>query len=59
MSNRCQIDPRGGEGEADSRVGSGGPVPNKPLTIIGMQRFLLTVGRFLLTVELFYLQLTI
>ena len=32
MLNRCQIDPRGGEGEADSRVGSGGPVPNKPLT---------------------------
>ena len=23
---------RGGEGEADSRVGSGGPVPDKPLT---------------------------
>ena len=30
MSNRCQIEPWGGEGEADSRVGSGGPVPNKP-----------------------------
>ena len=24
------FDPRGGEGEADSRVGSGGPVPKKP-----------------------------
>ena len=34
MSNRCQIDPWGGEGEADSRVGSGGPVPNKPLTTL-------------------------
>ena len=34
MLNRCQIDPWGGEGEADSRVGSGGPVPNKPLTIL-------------------------
>ena len=31
MLNRCQIDPWGGEGEEDSRVGSGGPVPNKPL----------------------------
>ena len=38
MSNQCQIDvessridPEGG-GEADSRVGSGGPVPKKPLT---------------------------
>ena len=29
MSNRCQ---RGGEGKADSRVGSGRPVPKKPLT---------------------------
>ena len=34
MLNRCQIDPWGGEGEADSRVGSGGPVPNKPFTIL-------------------------
>ena len=32
MLNRCQIDPWGGEGEADSRVGSAGPVPNKALT---------------------------
>ena len=31
MSNRCQIDPGGGEG-TDSRVRSGGSVPNKPLT---------------------------
>ena len=31
----CQIDPWGGEGEVDSRVVSGGPVPNKPLTILG------------------------
>ena len=31
MLNRCQIDPLGGEGEADSRVGSGWSVPNKPL----------------------------
>ena len=30
MPNRCQIDPRGGEGEAGSRVGFGQPVPNKP-----------------------------
>ena len=29
MLKRCQIDPWGGEGEADSRVGSGGPVPKK------------------------------
>ena len=38
MSNQCRIDvefdPSGGEGEADSRVGSGGPVPNKPLTTV-------------------------
>ena len=34
MLNRCRIDPWGGEGEADSRMGSGGSVPNKPLTII-------------------------
>ena len=27
---RCQIDPWGGEGEVDSRMGSEGPVPNKP-----------------------------
>ena len=26
MLKRCEIDPRGGEGEADSRVGSGGPL---------------------------------
>ena len=32
MLNRCQIDPSKGEGEVDSRVGSGGPVLNKPLT---------------------------
>ena len=32
MLNRCQIDPWGWESEVDSRVGSGGPVPNKPLT---------------------------
>ena len=32
MLTRCQIDPRGGEGEVDSRVGSGGSVPKKPLT---------------------------
>ena len=31
---RCQIDPWGGEDKADSRVGSGGPVPNKPLTAL-------------------------
>ena len=34
MPNR----PWGGEGEADSRVGSGGPVPNKPLTTIAFDR---------------------
>ena len=34
MSDRYQIDPRGGEGEADLRVGSGGSVPNKPLTTL-------------------------
>ena len=27
------------EGEADSRVGSGGPVPNKPLTSLGTVKF--------------------
>ena len=36
MSNRCRIDatsiPEEGEGETDSRVRSGGSVPNKPLT---------------------------
>ena len=32
MLNRCQIEPWGGEGEVDSRVGSRGSVPNKPLT---------------------------
>ena len=32
MLNRCQIDPWGGEGDADSRVGSRGLVPNKPFT---------------------------
>ena len=30
MLNRCQIDAKGGEGEVDSRVGCGGPVPNNP-----------------------------
>ena len=34
-------------------MGSGGPVPNKPLT---REAFLLTVGAFLLTVKLLYLQ---
>ena len=34
MSNRCQIDPWWGEGEVDSRVGSGGPVPDKPLPML-------------------------
>ena len=34
MLNRCQIDLWGRESEADSRVGSGGSVPNKPLTIL-------------------------
>ena len=29
---RCQINPWGGEGEANSRVGPWGSVPNKPLT---------------------------
>ena len=38
MSNQCQIDPWGGEGEADSRVGSRGSVPNRPLTILGPKR---------------------
>ena len=37
--NRCQIDPRGGEGEADSRVRSGGSVPNEPLTTAAALRF--------------------
>ena len=37
MLNRCQTDPRGGEGEVDSREGSGGAVPNKPLTILETQ----------------------
>ena len=37
MLNRCQVDPWRGEGEADSRVGSGGAVPNKPLTTLGAQ----------------------
>ena len=32
MLNQCQIDPWGGEGEAASRVRSGGSVPNKPFT---------------------------
>ena len=31
---RCQTDPWGGESEADSSVGSGGPEPNKPLTTL-------------------------
>ena len=31
---RCQIDPWGREGEADSMVGSGWPVPYKPLTML-------------------------
>ena len=43
MSNQCRIDVKSmpnrpltkGEGEADSRVGSGGAVPNKPLTMLG------------------------
>ena len=36
MLNRCQIDSTsGGEGEADSRMRSGGSVPNKPLTSSG------------------------
>ena len=42
MSNQCRIDvesmpnrPRGGEGEANSRVRSRGSVPNIPLTIMG------------------------
>ena len=34
MPNRCQVDPWRGEGEADLRVGSRGPVPNKPLTTL-------------------------
>ena len=32
---RCQIDPWEGEDEVDSRVGSGGPVPNRPLFHMG------------------------
>ena len=39
MLNRCWIDRWGMEGEADSRVGSGGPVPNKPLTSPWPERF--------------------
>ena len=35
MPKRCQIDPWGGEGEADSRVRSEGSVPKKPLTNSG------------------------
>ena len=35
---RCQIDPWRREGEADSRVGFGGPVPNKLLTILVHQQ---------------------
>ena len=38
MLNRCQIDPWRGEGEADSRVGLGGAVPNKPLTSFNFLR---------------------
>ena len=38
MLNRCQIDPRGGEGEADSRATFGGSVPNKPLTSLVQHR---------------------
>ena len=42
MKNQCRIDvesipnrARGGEGEADSRVASGGPEPDKPLMSLG------------------------
>ena len=37
MLHRCQIDPWGGEGEVDSRVGSGGSVPHKPLTTLTLK----------------------
>ena len=35
---RFQIDTWGGEGTADSKVGYGGPVPNKPLTSPALPR---------------------
>ena len=37
MLNLYQFDPCRGEGEADSRVGSGGLVPNKPITGLDKQ----------------------
>ena len=36
---------RGGEGEADLRVGSGGPVPNKPLKSLAHQTALASAFR--------------
>ena len=44
MLNRCQLDPWGGEGEADSRVGSRGPVPNKPLTALASAKHTTTLA---------------
>ena len=50
MSNQCRIDvelmpnrPLRGEGEADSRVGSRGSVPNKPLGFLGRGCFDCTI----------------
>ena len=37
MLNWCPIDPWEGEGEADSRVRSGGSVPNNPLAILSLR----------------------